>query len=182
MGYAAALNEAWLKVAALKDKEEYKINFLSAEYLVDILQRQVRTAGGLPAADFAAILILHYLAAGLAGLPRPSGKWISFPELEGGKGYLSSFKKRCLDPVVNRYGDNPEGLLKSQARLGGQKAQVSDLGFIVEVFADVPVLVTFWRKDEEFLPEANMLFDESIRRIFCTEDIVVMAGFLASSL
>lgn len=182
MGYAAALNEAWLKVAALKDEEEYKINFLSGEYLVDVSQRQVRTAGGTPAADFAAILILHYLAAALAGLPRPSGKWISFPELEGGKGYLSSFKKRCLDPVVNKYGDNPEGLLKSKARLGGQKAEVSDFGFIVEAFRDVPVLVTFWKRDEEFLPEANMLFDANIVKIFTTEDIVVMAGFLATAL
>jgi hypothetical protein len=37
-----------------------------------------------------------------------------------------------------------------------------------------------WRPDEEFGPEANLLFDKSITGIFCTEDIVVLAGIIAS--
>ena len=43
-------------------------------------------------------------------------------------------------------------------------------------------MILIWRADEEFGPEANMLFDESIKRIFCTEDIVVLAGTVAAAL
>jgi len=48
----------------------------------------------------------------------------------------------------------------------------------VEAFLGVPILVKLWKGDEEFAPEANMLFDRSISRIFCTEDVAVLAGFV----
>jgi len=53
---------------------------------------------------------------------------------------------------------------------------------VVDVFKGVPVLVELWAGDDEFGPEANMLFDKSIRDIFCIEDIVVLGGFVASVL
>jgi len=36
------------------------------------------------------------------------------------------------------------------------------------------------RGDEEFGPEANILFDKSITDIFCTEDIVVLSEHAAA--
>jgi len=57
-----------------------------------------------------------------------------------------------------------------------------DIGIVVEAFAKVPAMITLWRKDEEFSPEANMLFDKSITGIFCTEDIAVLANIIAIQL
>jgi hypothetical protein len=39
-----------------------------------------------------------------------------------------------------------------------------------------------WRGDEEFGPEANLLFDRSITEIFCTEDVVITAEIVASTI
>ena len=115
------------------------------------------------------------------GIPQPTEKWISFPELDGGKGYLPTFKKRALDPIVRKYGKNPEGLLDIVERFSAKRIPVGDIGVVLEVFPDIPVLITFWKADDEFSAEANMLFDSNIKEIFPTEDIVVMAGFIASS-
>ena len=52
----------------------------------------------------------------------------------------------------------------------------------MEAFPEVPILVTIWKADEEFKAEANLLFDRSIRGIFCTEDIVVLAELVARAL
>lgn len=57
-----------------------------------------------------------------------------------------------------------------------------DIGIVLEAFQGVPALITLWRGDEEFGPEVNMLFDKSITQIFCTEDIVVLAGIIASQI
>ena len=52
----------------------------------------------------------------------------------------------------------------------------------MEVFEKVPVQIILWRGDDEFGPEANLLFDRSIARIFQTEDIAVLGGFIAHQL
>jgi hypothetical protein len=52
----------------------------------------------------------------------------------------------------------------------------------VLAFEGVPALVKVWKPDEDFGPDANIYFDRSIREIFCTEDIVVLAGIIAASL
>jgi hypothetical protein len=98
------------------------------------------------------------------------------------EGYASAFRERAIEPIINKYGNNPQSLLAVLERLPAKKINYADIGIVVEVFEGVPVLVTFWRGDEEFKPEANILFDQSISRIFCTEDIVVLAQFLAMRL
>jgi hypothetical protein len=43
-------------------------------------------------------------------------------------------------------------------------------------------MVELWRSDEDFGPDANIMFDKSVISIFCTEDIIVLAGLVAASL
>jgi len=43
-------------------------------------------------------------------------------------------------------------------------------------------LIKLWRQDTEFGPDANMYFDASIKNIFCTEDIVMLAQIVSSQL
>lgn len=57
-----------------------------------------------------------------------------------------------------------------------------DKRIVIEALEKVPILITLSRQDEEFSPDANILFDESIRQIFCTEDVVVLTEILTHSL
>ena len=182
MGYEEALNLAWDRLGTNQRQESYAVRFLGDEYTVDISGKSVISLScNVPAPVHVAILILHYLFAFQKGLPPPTEKWISFPELDGGKGYLPTFKKRALDPIIRKYGNNPNGLLELVERFSAKRVQVGDIGIVLEAFVGIPVLITFWKADEEFSAEANMLFDSHIREIFPTEDIVVMASFIASS-
>jgi hypothetical protein len=72
--------------------------------------------------------------------------------------------------------------LEVLTRLPAKRIDQGDIGIVLEAFKGVPVLVSLWRSDAEFGPEANMLFDKSIARIFCAEDIAVLAGFIGASL
>jgi hypothetical protein len=128
------------------------------------------------------ILILHYLAQRLKGLPELTEEWLTFRELSGIEGYYPAFRKRSIEPIIRKYGSNPEGILETIERLPAKKVMQGDVGIVLEAFERVPVLIKLWRKDAEFGPDANMLFDRSITKIFCTEDIVVLAGMVAMSL
>ncbi len=183
MGYEAALDKAWDELARAGTLRENSVKFLADEYDVDLKSRRVMSLScNTPAKDFSAILILHYLTAVLKGLPPLERRWVSFKEVAGVEGYSAAFRKRVVEPILRKYGNNPEGLLSVPERLPAQKVQEGDVGIILEVFKGVPVMILLWRADEEFGPEANMLFDESIKQIFCAEDVVVLAGMIAGAL
>ncbi len=183
MGYEVAINRAWEKLAEVSSKKPVCVRFLADEYSVDLESRKIVSLScNVPAKDFSAILILHYLARKLEGLPVLTGEWVSFKELSGVEGYYPAFKKRALEPIIRKYGSNPQGLLAALDKLPGKRVKQGDVGIVLEAFAGVPVLITLWRGDDEFGPEANMLFDESITHIFCTEDAVVLAGIIAASI
>lgn len=46
------------------------------------------------------------------------------------------------------------------------------------VFPHIRVQLVLWSGDEEFSPEATILFDESIQWLLPAEDIAVMSGGL----
>jgi len=183
MTYDAAINKAWEELAKLKLNEIVSVKFLADEYTVDLQDRKVISLScNALARDHTAILILHYLRQKLNGLPALISEWVSFKELSGVEGYYLAFRERAIKPIIRKYGSKPEGILALLDRLPAKKVNQGDIGIVLEPFAGVPVLITLWRPDEEFGPEANMLFDRSITQIFCTEDIVVLAGFIAANI
>lgn len=180
MGYKAALNKAWKKVEEATQAERGTVKFLADEYKITLDSRNVLSLSrNASAPDHISILVLHYLAQETKELPEVRGEWISFKELPGGQGYFDAFKKRALNPLIRKYGGNPQGLLNCLDRLPAKKIQYGDCGIVIEAFKNVPVLITVYGQDEEFSAEANMLFDRSITEIFCTEDIAVLADIVS---
>jgi len=183
MSYDIAINKAWEAVLVLHPPRALNIKFLADEYALDCVDKKVlSSACNVPAKDFTAILILHYLAQKLKGLPPVSGEWADFRELSGIEGYGPAFRARSIDPILKKYGTHPQGLVSALTRLPGKQTKEGDVGILLEAFVGVPVLVTLWQGDEEFGPDANMLFDRSISKIFCTEDTVVLAQIIAHQL
>jgi len=183
MAYEAALNLAWQELENFRLPNNLAIKFLSYEYALDFKERKViSSSSGTPAKDFISILILHYAVSKIKGLPLLSAEWVSFKELSGVEGYAAAFRQRAIEPIIKKYGKNPEGILDILEKFPAKRVNYADLAVVLEAFEGVPALITLWRGDEEFGPEANILFDKSISRIFCIEDIVVLAGMVASKI
>ena len=183
MGYEAAINKAWEDLTKIGSPKNISVKFLGDEYTIDVEKRRVSSLScNTPAKDFTAILLLHYITSKSKGLPQPSGEWLTFRELAGIEGYYPAFRKRVIEPIIRKYGANPEFIFEALKRLPGEKVSRGDAAVALEVFIGVRALVILWRGDEEFGPEANLLFGKNITEIFCIEDIVVLAGFIAAQL
>jgi len=181
MSYDVALGKAWNKIQELTDENLHSVKFLADEYNIDIENKKVLSLScNAPAKEYYSILILHYLIQKLIKLPPLSGEWISFQELPGGQGYFAAFKKRSIDSILRKYGKKPDNLLGIIEKFPAKSVKIGDVGVVIEAFKDVPILINLWRGDEEFDPEANVLFDRSIQQIFCTEDIAVLSGIVAN--
>ncbi len=185
MQYKEALEKAWKDISDLAGGDNRSVRFLGEEYVVDIAKRDIRTStAGSPAKDRVSIIILHYLTQRLKSktMLQPKGEWVDFKNLTGGEGYYPAFKKRTIDVILKKYGKEPDKITETAERFDCKPASIGDIGLVINAFEDVPILITVWKGDEEFEPEANMLFDETISGIFCTEDIVVLAEIITHSL
>ena len=183
MGYEAAISKAWTELGNVAENKDKSVRFLADEYSIDLENKKVFSLScNVPAKSYVSILVLHYLKQKLAGLPYVKGEWISFKQLDGGQGYYPTFKKRVIEPITRKYQANPDVLFSLTERFKAKRAQLADVSVVVDAFDNVPILIEIWKPDEEFGPEVNILFDKSIIEIFCTEDIVILAEFLAHNI
>jgi len=183
MSYEAAFKKAWEDLSKLKPAKNLSVKFLADEYSVDTEEAKIASLScNVPAKDFTGILILHYLARKIRGLPQPELEWLTFREFSGVEGYYDAFRRRCIEPVIRKYGKNPDAVKGALERLPGKLADGGDTAIQIDAFAGVPVLIKLWRPDTEFGPDANMYFDASIKNIFCIEDIIVLGGMVAAEL
>ena len=184
MEYEVALSRSWQELESLAQEKVLSIRLLDGSYTVDLEKKTVFSLScNVPCKAYTAILILHHVSKKIKGLSSLTGEWISFRELSGGEGYYPTFKKRVLDVIVRKYGKTPENLFGLVKHQSAKKAQLADASVCMDTFeTSAPVLITLWRGDEEFGPEANLLYDRSIKDIFCTEDIVVLSELVAHSI
>ncbi|MDD5422584.1 MAG: DUF3786 domain-containing protein [Candidatus Omnitrophota bacterium] len=185
MGYEQTIGKAWNDLSGLSSEKRLSAKLLSDIYDIDVDKKTVSSNScNVPAKDYVVIIILHYLIRKLKlkALPVASGEWIDFNQIEGGQGYYPAFKKRTIDRVVKKYGYAPEAILKIGDRLPAKRYNKGDAGIVIYPFDEVPVLITIWKEDDEFGPEANILFDRNISSIFCAEDIVVLTEMIAHSI
>ena len=154
------------------------VPFLGTNYIVQIHPqtdiRKENSSEEVPLPD--RILIAHYLL-GASGKKR-TGKLITFRHIPDGQFYFEAFQKRARDPFLNFYGNNGKLFVKCATMMGASPVENGDFGMEFAVFPHICVQLVLWRGDEEFPPDATILFDESIQRNLSAEDIAVMSGCL----
>ncbi|WP_051533830.1 DUF3786 domain-containing protein [Desulfitibacter alkalitolerans] len=121
------------------------------------------------------ILMLHYLARA-SGNPL-TGNNISYKDLSGGDIYFEPFKKRTILPLIKIFGKNPHKLIEAGKRLGGIESDKGDYSVTINIFPCIPITYVLWKGDDEFPPNATVLFDETANEYLHTEDFAFAASF-----
>jgi len=123
------------------------------------------------------VLILHYLR-GCKDLKKSRNKWIAYREIPGASFYFAAFVKRTIDPLKQVFGQNIDGFTRAADPLGGKAIEPGDAGREFLVFPHVPVQLILYAGDDEFPPEANILFNSDIGTILLPEDVAWLAGMV----
>ena len=122
------------------------------------------------------VLILHYLAAEAS--VAITGDWVAYREIPGAAFYFPAFVKRAVDPLKKRFGGDLEAFRRAAARLGGTAVGQGDAAAEFRVLPNVPLRLILHAGDEEFPPEAAILFDRSAGRILSPDDVAWLAGMV----
>ena len=166
------------------DKGEHSLGleYMGDVYKVDCGDGKVLSPDGDYIDDTVLMtLFLHYLTNRKTILV--NGRQVAFSEIPGGGAmYDNSYNKRVVLPLAKRFGHDPEVLFDVSRRFDGKKALYGDLSVTINVFPLVPVTYVIWKGDDEFEPNATILFDESISLALPVEDVVIMASLATYTL
>lgn len=123
-----------------------------------------------------AILTLHYLNN--SDGRQPTGNLKHFREFKDGLFYEPAFNRRTKEILIGVFGDNPELMIEAGKKLKGKILTSGDASVELGYFPCLPITCILWRGDEDFPPEAAVLFDETAHIYFSAEDMAV-AGQMA---
>ena len=108
---------------------------------------------------FSKLSILWYLTS-VRDIPL-SGRLVQPVNLKGGQIFFRGTHVLPLDKLAARYRDDVGAFLKRGKYLGGEQVNYGDAAVRLFPFPRVPVVILFWREDEEFPARADLLFDSS---------------------
>ena len=163
---------------ALSEAEDINIPFLNRNYRVSYPEFEFVDVSEpdqeVPIQE--QVLLLHYLMADSP--PKLPPKWIAYREISGAAFYFSAFVKRAIDPLKKVFGQNVAGLKKAAGQLNALPIETGDAGFEFHIFPKVALQIIVWIGDDDFPPEANILFDQTIGDLLSPEDVAWLAGMV----
>ena len=115
------------------------------------------------------ILFLRYLLDGRYA--PPSGTYLPYREFPWGEVYLQQFTGRCIKRFAFSYASKPEVLKEVAERMGARPIQRGDVGFEVTLMEGLTMQFLLWLGDDEFPPNAQILFSDNFREAFTAEDM-----------
>ena len=112
-----------------------------------------------PSAPSTQGLLLYYLAKA-DGTPA-ADRWIGFRELPDGWLYHQAFQGYTGNRLVQTLGNDAAALPAAAKALGGTAMEVGDYGFSFPILPRIQLAIVYWLGDDEFAPQAKVLFDGS---------------------
>jgi hypothetical protein len=126
-----------------------------------------------------AVPVLNYIIAG-AGTP-VSGKWVPFRELEGGRTWYRLFEQRCEKPlkkVADTYTDLFEDMIHLFNGRQVENHYSSDISLILDPLPKMPLLICYWRPEDDLASDLNIFFDSNAEKILNIESIYTLGAGL----
>ena len=125
--------------------------------------------GPTPLSSAERILFLRYLLDGRRAAP--GGQYLTYREFPWGEVYLQQFTGRCIKRFAFSYGAKPELLRQIMEKLPAKRLSHSDAGWELELMPGLHIQFLLWLGDDEFPPNAQILFSDNFRSAFTAEDL-----------
>ena len=173
--------EAAARTGAKWDGEEFYVNLLGRDYALRHPEYAIRATDGgvlpvLPVQTF----LLRYLLESKA--VEWAGEWKTFREMPWGEMYIKPYTGRVLTRAAFTFGTRLEAFKKGAQKLGGQPVSHGDAGFEFSLIGPYRMRILVWEGDEEFPPNAQVLYSDNFASGFAAEDRVVAGDILISAI
>lgn len=169
--------------ANLSPTGQIEISVYNTTIGVDLRKRcllKMKSGAWEPMDDtFLELMVVVYLLNVDLDLPR--GDMISVNDLKTAHFFQGPHELRT-SMLLQRYGNDPEGLLSAARILGGKVISHGDAGCTLWPLPKIPMHFILWAGDDEFPPAVSILFDSTIEKHLSADAIWGLVNYTTDRL
>ena len=163
------------------DGKEFYVNLLGREFAISHPEYAIRATDGgnlppLPTQTF----LLRYLLEGKDAAW--NGQWKTFREMPWGEMYITPYTGRVLTRAAFTFSFNLAAFCAACEKMGAVKLPHGDAGYQFELVDGYRIQILIWQGDEEFPPNAQVLYSDNFAEGFAAEDRVVAGDILITTI
>ena len=163
------------------DGAEFTVRLLGRDFAVAHPDYAIRALDGgtvppLPAQTF----LLRYLLESRD--VRWGGEWKTFREMPWGEMYIKPYTGRVLTRAAFTFGTRVAAFRTAAGKMGGLPLPNGDAGFQFDLIGGYRMRILVWEGDDEFPPNAQVLYSDNFAEGFAAEDRVVAGDILISTI
>ena len=161
------------------DGKEFYVNLLGREYAISHPTYAIRAldGGALPPLPVQTFLLRYLMESKTVAW---QGNWKTFREMPWGELYIKPYTGRVLTRAAFTFGMKVEKFRAACEKLGATALTHGDAGFEFDFIGGYKMRVLVWAADEEFPPNAQVLYSDNFAEGFAAEDRVVAGDILIS--
>ena len=158
---------------------EFFLRLLGREYAIAHPDYAIRAVDGgklppLPVQTF----LLRYLLESRT-LPW-GGQWKTFREMPWGEMYIKPYTGRVLTRAAFTFGTRVAAFRAACEKMGAEAVPHGDAGYRFRLIGGYEMQILIWEGDDEFPPNAQILYSDNFADGFAAEDRVVSGDILIS--
>ena len=163
------------------DGREFYVNLMSRVFAISHPNYAIRALDGgknppLPTQTF----LLRYLleSRDLSW----SGQWKTFREMPWGEMYIQPYTGRVLTRAAFTFGTREAAFRAACEKMGAVPVGHGDAGYQFNLVGNYHMQILVWEGDDEFPPNAQVLYSDNFAEGFAAEDRVVAGDILISTI
>ncbi len=163
------------------DGKEFYVNLMGREYAISHPGYAIRALDGgkLPPLPTQTFLLRYLLECRDVAW---NGSWKTFREMPWGELYIKPYTGRVLTRAAYSFGTRIAAFKAAAEKMGGIPVPHGDAGFQFQLISGYHVQILAWEGDEEFPPNAQVLYSDNFAEGFAAEDRVVAGDILISAI
>ena len=163
------------------DGKEFYVNLLGREYAIAHPDYAIRAVdgGALPPLPTQTFLLRYLLEAKELTW---NGEWKTFREMPWGELYIKPYTGRVLTRAAFTFGTRIAAFRAACEKMGAIPLSHGDAGYQFDFLGNYRMQILIWEGDDEFPPNAQVLYSDNFADGFAAEDRVVAGDILISAI
>ena len=163
------------------DGNEFTVTLLGREFAISHPRYAIRPLDGgnvppLPTQTF----LLRYLLESKDVAWR--GTWKTFREMPWGEMYIQPYTGRVLTRAAFTFGFRVAAFKAACEKMGAVALSHGDAGYQFDLVGGYQIQILVWEGDDEFPPNAQVIYSDNFADGFAAEDRVVAGDILISTI
>ena len=161
--------------------EEFTLTLLGREFAIAHPDYAIRAldGGNLPPLPVQTFLLRYLLESKDVSW---GGQWKTFREMPWGEMYIKPYTGRVLTRAAFTFGTRVAAFKAAAEKMGAEAVNHGDAGYRFDLIGGYQMQILVWEGDEEFPPNAQILYSDNFADGFAAEDRVVAGDILISTI